>query len=132
MKWIFFVFFGLGNLLLVAQQNTIHLSPKVQISSKTNLAQLMELHHNKNEATDYATGYRIQIASNNDRSKIYNLRSQVYQQFPQIKNYLKYDQPYYKLRIGDFETRLNARHYLEQVIQHFPSAFIVIDEIKVR
>ncbi|MGB1315900.1 MAG: SPOR domain-containing protein [Chitinophagales bacterium] len=113
-------------------QNSISISDKVILNSSVNLERTIDLHKQKNGQTDDVAGYRIQITSNNDRTKIYNLRSAVYQQFPDIKNYLKYEQPYYRLRIGDFKSRLEARKYLEKVIQYFPSAFIVTDEVKVR
>ena len=113
-------------------QNNINVSDKITISSNINIYNLIDLHRQKSEQTDEIKGYRIQITSNNDRSKIYALRSEVYSKFSDIKNYLEYDQPYYRLRIGDFKSRLDARSYLERVIRHFPSAFIVTDDIKVR
>ena len=118
-------FFGMS-------QNTINVSSKIEITSSVDILNLIDLHKQKNEQTDETPGYRIQITSNNDRSKIYGIRSEVYGKFSNIKNYLEYDQPYYRLRIGDFETRLDARNYLERVIKHFPSAFIVADDIKIR
>lgn len=131
MKHIIFIsllclpFFGMS-------QNSITINKNIVISSAVDFLNLIDLHNQKNEQTDEMPGYRIQIRSNNDRSKIYGIRSEVYAQFSDIKNYLKYDQPYYRLRIGDFKTRLEARQYLERVINYFPSAFIVADDIKIR
>lgn len=113
-------------------QNTIHLNSKVKISADVDLSHLIDLDIQKNEQTDEMPGFRIQISSNNDRSQIYNIRTDVYAKFSDIKNYIQYDQPYYRLKIGDFKTRLEARNYLERVIQQFPSAFIVADAIKIR
>ena len=131
MKYFLISFFSLSSLFVTAQ-NTIPVSDKISVSSSVDIAKLIDFHKQKNENTDEVKGYRIQITSNNDRSKIYALRSEVYSKFSDIKNYLEYDQPYYRLRIGDFKTRLEARSYLEKVIQHFPSAFIVSDDIKAR
>lgn len=122
---LFFPLFGIA-------QNTYYISSNIDITSDVNIYNLIDLHRQKNEQTDETPGYRIQITSNNDRSEIYGIRSEVYAKFYDLKNYLEYDQPYYRLRIGDFKTRLEARHYLEKVIRHFPSAFIVADDIKVR
>lgn len=131
MKYFLIIPFLLINVFCFSQ-NRISVSDKVTISSEISLYNLIDLHKQKNEQTDEIKGYRIQITSNNDRSKIYALRSDVYSKFSDIKNYLEYDQPYYRLRIGDFKSRLEARNYLERVIKHFPSAFIVTDDIKVR
>lgn len=90
------------------------------------------MHKQKNELTDEIPGYRIQISSSNDRTEIYNLKAEVYAKFSDFKNYVIYDQPYYRLKIGDFKTRLEARSFLEKVIQQFPSAFLVTDNIKIK
>lgn len=113
-------------------QSSYNINSNVNISSDVDIVNLLDLHKQKNEETDEIPGYRIQITSNNDRSAIYGMKSEVYGKFSDIKNYLEYDQPYYRLKIGDFKTRLEARHYLERVIAHFPSAFIVADDIKIR
>lgn len=54
----------------------------------------------------------------------------MYTQFPELSSYVEYEQPYYKLRLGDFKTRLEATYYLQQVITLYPGAFIVKDKIK--
>jgi hypothetical protein len=112
-------------------QNTIQIN-NATISSNFNLSHTIDIHKQKNEKTDEIKGYRIQIISDNNRSNVYNQKAKVYQHFSEFKSYLKYVQPYYKLRIGDFKTKLEARNYLERVIKVFPSAFIVFDDIKVR
>jgi hypothetical protein len=112
-------------------QNTIQIK-NATISSNFNLSHTIDIHKQKNEKTDEIKGYRIQIISDNNRSNVYNQKAKVYQHFSEFKSYLKYVQPYYKLRIGDFKTKLEARNYLERVIKVFPSAFIVFDDIKVR
>ena len=112
-------------------QNTIQIN-NATISSNFDLSQAIDIHKQKNELTDEIKGYRIQIISDNNRANVYNKKATVYQHFSEFKSYLKYVQPYYKLRIGDFKTKLEARNYLESVIKLFPSAFIVFDNIKVR
>ncbi len=131
MKHLILTFFSLYSFLLFSQ-NTIKISEGITLNSNTDFANLIDLHKQKNENTDEIPGYRIQIISDNNRAKVYEKKAKVYQQFSEFKSYLKYEQPYYKLRIGDFKTRLEARSYLARVIQHFPSAFIVFDQIKVR
>ena len=112
-------------------QSNIYVNNHV-ISSDFALSSLIDKHKQKNEHTDEIKGYRIQIISDNNRARVYEEKAKVYQQFSEFKTYLKYVQPYYKLRIGDFKTRLEARNYLEKVIRSFPSAFVVFDDIKVR
>lgn len=113
-----------------ANQRT--LSNNATLISNCDLDFLLSKHKENNEKTDEMEGYRIQIVYNSDRSAVYEKKSKVYQEFYEFKSYIVYDQPYYKLRIGDFETRLEARKYLEEVLNFFPTAFIVKDVIKIK
>jgi hypothetical protein len=45
--------------------------------------------------------------------------------------YLKYVQPYYRVRVGDFVTREEAEVALEMIAERFPRAFIAIDTVTV-
>lgn len=130
MKSVFIFFFSTIS-LLVFSQNTIQIN-NATITSDFNLNEAIDIHKEKNEKTDEIKGYRIQIISDNNRANVYDQKAKVYAHFSEFKSYLKYVQPYYKLRIGDFKTKLEARNYLEKVIKEFPSAFIVFDDIKVR
>lgn len=130
MKFIFIYLFSFL-VFMVQSQNSIQIN-NATITSTVDIVNAIDIHKQKNEKTDEIKGYRIQIISDNNRENVYNEKAKVYQHFSEFKSYLKYVQPYYKLRIGDFKTKLEARNYLDQVIRVFPSAFIVIDDIKVR
>jgi len=131
MKILYTVFFIITSVFCFSQ-NTIHINENIRVSADFDLQALINIHIEKNENTDEIKGYRIQIISDNNRERVYAEKAKVYQHFSEFKSYLKYVQPYYKLRIGDFKTRLEARNYLERVVKTFPSAFIVFDDIKVR
>lgn len=130
MKQVFFALMMIVNSYAFSQ-SLIYVGNNT-ISSNFNFSNLLDIHKDKNKNIDEIKGYRIQIISNNNRTNVYNQKARVYEHFSEFKSYLKYVQPYYKLRIGDFKTRLEARSYLEKVIKVFPSAFIVFDDIKLR
>lgn len=130
MKLLIYIILSLP--ILGFAQNTAKIGDKTSISSDVDFNYLIDLHKQKNELTDEIPGYRIQISSSNDREEIYTLRTEVTTKFSETKNYIIYDQPYYRLKIGDFKTRLEARSFLEEVIQQFPSAFLVSDNIKIK
>ena len=75
-------------------------------------------------------GYRIQIYFGNDRNKAQELRSEFQTYFPESPAYLIYQQPNFKVRIGDFRTRIEAAGYLKKMAGHYSNAFIVPDEVK--
>jgi hypothetical protein len=83
-------------------------------------------------ARSTATGFRIQVISTNNRAKALEAKTKVYQQFPELKAYLLYQSPNYRLRVGNFKDRMEAETYLESIKSIFPTGiYIVNDRIEV-
>ncbi|MFP4041249.1 MAG: SPOR domain-containing protein, partial [Bacteroidales bacterium] len=57
------------------------------------------------------------------------IRTEFYEQFPDIPIYREYDSPYFKIYVGDFRTKIEAIKSLKKIQKHFPSAFVVPDTI---
>jgi hypothetical protein len=95
----------------------------------TELADVYKMYNKKNDVTD---GYRIQVAFSNDRQEAYNNKSKLYKELPDEKCYVEYEEPYYKLRIGDYMTRLEAYDKLRSVITKYPGAFVVRAKVKIK
>ncbi|MFT4970170.1 MAG: septal ring-binding cell division protein DamX [Chitinophagales bacterium] len=112
-------------------QTTMQINDKVTVSSDADLDFLLNAHYDKNKHCDLAQGYRIQVMNSSNREEVYAKKAEVYGSFSEFKGYIVYDQPYYKLRVGDFETKLEARKFLNDLISTFSTAFIVRDEIKI-
>ena len=76
-------------------------------------------------------GYRIQIfSSSNNKWEAVKAKSEFIRLFPQIKSYLVYQAPNFKVRVGDFLDRLEANEMLKLIQVSFPSAFIVKGEVE--
>ncbi len=101
-----------------------------RIYEEAKVADLQQKYIEFNRKKEYYEGYRIQVNYTNVRDEVYQSKGTMYKQFPELASYVEYEQPYYKLRIGDFKTRLEATYYLQQVILLYPGAFIVKDKIK--
>lgn len=84
-----------------------------------------------NEQKKTIPGFRVQIISSTNRKSVLELKMQFEQLHPDVKAYFLYQQPYFKLRVGDFQTRINASQFLQIVLKDFDSAFIVPDDISV-
>lgn len=93
---------------------------------------LLELYKEYNAKREVADGYRVQITFTDIREDAYKSKAAVYKQFADYPAYVEYDQPYYKLRVGDFATRLEATSALQQIITVYPGAYIVKDRIKLK
>lgn len=76
-------------------------------------------------------GFRVQIYSGNKRQPANQARSKFLRVHPKTKAHLDYEQPYYKVRVGDFKTKLEALKYKNFIAKEFPNCFIVKDEIDI-
>lgn len=87
----------------------------------------------KNASVDTTkiSGYRIQLAFNTDRSFVENIKTKYANYYPKNEQtYTIYQQPYWKLRVGNFYREIEALATLKQIREFFPNAFIVPDNIK--
>jgi hypothetical protein len=104
---------------------------EAQVNTNDSLARkLVERHKLVNAAKKSMPGYRIQIYFGNDRIKAQEMRTEFIKLIPDEAAYLIYQQPNFKVRVGDFRTRLEAAGFLKQINSSFPNAFIVPDEVK--
>lgn len=131
MKHIVFTVIFIGFTMLSAQTN-IKVGESATIKSDADLNFLLEKNLEKSDKTDKVPGFRIQIISSNSKSDVMKERDKVVKDFKHVKDYVTYDQPYYKLRMGDFRTRLEALKFLEEIAPLYPSAFLVKDEVKIK
>ena len=78
-------------------------------------------------------GFRIQIYASKKIDEATAVRTMATEQFPQDSIYVVYDPPVYRVRIGDFPTRLEANRRLPSIAQAgYPDAWVVTDRIILR
>ena len=79
-----------------------------------------------------AKGYRILVANTNKRDEAIAAKTKIYENFPELKAYLVYQSPYFKLKAGNFKSREEAIQYQKILSPYFPKGvFIVNDTIEV-
>lgn len=132
MRGLIAIFFLLFAATASAQDSTSIANKNVTIKQDEELTTLLAEYKAYNAKRDTRDGYRIQITYTDIREDVYKSKAGMYKQFPELASYVEYEQPNYKLRIGDFKTRLEAANYLQQVITVYPGAFIVKDKIKIK
>jgi hypothetical protein len=77
-------------------------------------------------------GFRIQVINSPDRNKVFSAKARIYQEFPDLKPYLIYQAPNYKLRVGNFKTQEEAEDFEKQLSRIFTSGlYIIRDTIEV-
>lgn len=86
----------------------------------------------RNKGVRYANGFRIQIYVGNDRKAADDAKIYTYQTYPEIFPYLSYQQPIYKVKIGDFLNRMDAERYFVNIKENYPSAMILPDRVEIK
>ena len=134
--------------VLVAQERTQEQDIFAQITTQSSGGQVTITQPNWLRAlvgkTFYApgsiiTGYRIQVYTSNMRGakqEAYRLASQLRSAAPELSSYVTYSAPFWKLSLGDYTSRLEARQQLNALRASHPrlmrEAYIVREKIRVR
>jgi hypothetical protein len=85
-----------------------------------------------NKSIKFTNGFRIQIYVGNDRKAADDAKIYTYQKYPEIFPYLSYQQPIYKVKIGDFLNRMDAERYFADIKDLYPSAMILPDRVEIK
>ncbi|WP_317171756.1 SPOR domain-containing protein [Spirosoma validum] len=86
----------------------------------------------QNRSIRYAPGYRVQIYVGNQRQEVDAAKLLIYQNFPELSPYLSYNQPTYKLKVGDFMRRMDAERYYTSIRRLISSAQLQPDKVDIR
>jgi hypothetical protein len=83
----------------------------------------------KNNISKTISGYRIQLFSGNERINANNIKTKFLRLFPEQTAYLSYQQPYFKIRVGDFRSKLEAKLFYNKIKDEFSESIIIKDKI---
>lgn len=114
---------------LVAQENY---NTEDHIICDSRIDSLVQLHIDHNKLYPGFSGYRIQLlmASGNDAlTKAEELKETFTEKNPNIPVYITFGVPNYRVRVGDFRTRLEAENLLDKIDREYPGAWVTQDDI---
>ena len=74
-------------------------------------------------------GFRLMVINTNKRDEAIAAKTKVYTFFPELKSYLLYQSPYFKLKAGNFKTRDEADDYRKRLNAFFPKGVFIISDI---
>ena len=103
----------------------------VTIDQPSSLVSAMAAHKIRN-ASKQMNGYRIRIFFDNSRNaravseQVAGSFSAIY---PSVAVYREYENPYFKVTVGNFRTKADATRFLNAIKGQFPSGFIVRERI---
>lgn len=74
-------------------------------------------------------GYRVQIYNGNDRQKAAQIKMEFMRMFPGNRAYIVYNNPQFRVRVGDFTNRKDAADLYRRVSSRFSPSMVVPDII---
>jgi hypothetical protein len=104
----------------------------IQVIQDDKVDLLVSKHIQINQNRNGIEGYRIQIffdSGNNSKTKAQSVYEGFKAKNPDVRAYLSFKSPNYKVRVGDFRTRLDAQRFLNDIIIEYPNAWIIADMI---
>src|SRR5690348_15185773 len=128
MKYFFSFLFVLIALVASAQDTNsvvVHKDPRLDILLKKQGDINTAI---KKANTRTAKGYRLLVINTNKRDEAIDAKTKVYSNFPELKAYLVYQSPYFRLKVGNFKTREEAQQYQKSLARFFPKGVFVIGD----
>ncbi len=110
----------------VKTDNTIKVS-YLKIDKESGIEKVIDNY----KSTFKQEGYRVQIFSGNKKQPAKEMKAKYISLHHKNKAHEIYQQPYFKVRVGDFRTKLEALAFQKELAIHFPNCFIVKDEIEI-
>lgn len=118
---------------IITLSTSLFAQSNVSYDIENGVTTLEELHANAWNKVKRVEGYRIQLISlsgTNSKAIVEKMQIDFNIKFPEIPAYVTYFEPNFRLRVGDFKTKLEAYHVYQSINSSFPGAFIIKDKIE--
>ena len=104
---------------------------QVRVTGDVAVSQMVERHIELSSKVKTIPGYRVQIASFSgatSKTLAFDMRDRFVADYPEVQAYIVFDEPNFKVKVGDFRSRLEAYAFLQE-IKEFYKGYIVKDNI---
>ncbi|MEK7225790.1 MAG: SPOR domain-containing protein [Bacteroidota bacterium] len=103
----------------------VHKDPRLDLLVKKQ-AVINEVTSRDGRRTD--KGFRLIIISTNKREEALAAKTKVYTFFPELKAYMWYQSPYFRVKAGNFTEKKDAESYQKKLNAYFPKGVFVMKE----
>lgn len=101
----------------------------VQITYGSDIQQMKDRFISQNRQQDEIKGWRIQVITTDDRRKMESAISKFSVMYPNVDLSWNHVPPYYRVRVGAYENKMQLMAFLLDLKQDFPSVIPVVDNI---
>lgn len=74
-------------------------------------------------------GFRVQIYAGNNRNEAYAVQNRFRNQYSDIDSYINYDEPNYRVKVGDFTSRTEANNFMQVLRSQYSNVFVFQEDI---
>lgn len=123
---LFILFTAIVSCGLAQNKGSLH------VNQDSRIARLMQKQRDVYAASSTMNGFRVQIFMEIGNEAVDHanvVKKEFEEQYPELPIYLSYEQPYYRLRVGDFRNRVEAEKYLRILKPQYGVAFVTADII---
>jgi hypothetical protein len=102
------------------------------IRQDENIRNLINLHISQQRHLKGTWGYRICIYNKNDQKanrEADQVRARFISQYEDVKCYKKFEQPFFKVYVGDFRTKSEALKFLQKIKSDYPDNAFIREDI---
>lgn len=85
--------------------------------------------YRENISKGFVDGYTIQVYSGIKREDALNVKKKLSQSLPELQSEVEYRQPNFRVRSGQYLSRMEAQKDYLAVKKHFPNAIVIPDRI---
>ena len=104
----------------------------IEIKADPAITHILEQHIALNQKIQKTNGFRVQIYSTsgqNSLNTVNTVKTKFNTAHPKIEAYISFVEPNFRVRVGNFRTRMEARGFLNEIKAQYPDSFVVKDEI---
>ena len=113
-------------------QNSFRELKNIRIIQDEKVDLLVSKHVRINQNRNGISGFRIQIffdSGTNSKTNAQGIYEGFRAKYPDVAAYLTFKAPNYKVRVGDFRTKLDAQRFLNEINTEYPNAWIIPEQI---
>ena len=108
MKKLFFLFILLPFLSVAQTDTTLSENGRITSINERGINVLVKKYENILKAKNGIDGWRVQLMFKAKKEEITQLKIAFIKLYPEIPVYLEYSAPYYRVRVGNCKTKLEA------------------------
>lgn len=104
----------------------------INIVQDASVESALQRHKEINQSTPKIKGWCVMVSASTDRTKMMETKTQFLRDYSYISIDWIYERPYFKLRAGAYNTKIEAAGLLEEIKALYPSAYLTKGEFTPR